>query len=88
MAHYRTIPTVIQAMQLTVNNQKEIIDFLNKDEDDFQVAVPSGKKINFGHRYGRTLNLFEWIVKHPSGLMEKLDTEAFKARYEPITGSI
>jgi hypothetical protein len=87
MQHYRTKPTVVQAIQLTDINSEEVYNFLNSDEDENPV-IDINYEVSFGHRFSRRVRINEWVIKDPEGNFSVLTNNMFLKTYESINSSI
>lgn len=84
---YRKRATEVEAMQLTKDNRKAVLEFIGEPNLVVKTWDPKNVHVRVMEGGERCLSVGDYIVKHDSQTFEVFPREYFEINYEPVPAS-
>ena len=86
MMKYRKKPVVVEAIQFVLGNEKEIIEFIGKENFSFGAGLDNTvSEMSIPTLKGRMrANLNDWIIRGVKGEYYPIKDDIFKETYERV----
>lgn len=81
---YRKRATEVEAMQLTKDNRKAVLEFIGEPNLVVKTWDPKNVHVRVMEGGERCLSVGDYIVKHDSQTFEVFPWEFFEINYEPV----